>query len=182
MIPKSGTSRPCDAWHILAAVSCKCAVLGCKENRQQQSATCSGAGSTSVLLAASCWSSYRGCLASSADDACCGSTRTRSHICPWAGASPTPAASAAQHLHDPGRAVHRVVRHDSLTDAHPLLACRYGGLWKNHHKDMSGRNKVPQAAKPQGGGRSSSPAREGGGGGAAAGESGGSRQALRQML
>ncbi len=65
-----------------------------------------------------------------------------------------------------------------------LRACRYGGLWKNHHKDMSGRNKVPEAATAQGPHRhSSSPARKGAAAGAGAtGEGGGSRQALRAML
>lgn len=74
----------------------------------------------------------------------------------------------------------RSARHAQIALGRP--ACRYGGLWKNHHKDVSGRNKVPEAARAQGlQGRSSSPAREGAAAGAA-GEGGGSRQALRQML
>ncbi|GLC46281.1 hypothetical protein PLESTF_001774700 [Pleodorina starrii] len=40
---------------------------------------------------------------------------------------------------------------------------RYGGLWKNHHKAVSGRNKVPAAAKA-GTGAGSGGGKKGGGG------------------
>lgn len=32
---------------------------------------------------------------------------------------------------------------------HYTTLYRYGGLWKNHHKPLSGRNKVPTAATEQ---------------------------------
>jgi hypothetical protein len=53
----------------------------------------------------------------------------------------------------------------------------YGGLWKNHHKGITGKHKVPKAASSKGGGEGGSSSKAGAAAGSNARSSGSSGKA-----